>query len=222
MPVGGGPPARRPRCELRSARRLEARPGPAATHGHRSPVLRRPSHRRVRLMALLVAPRVFGRRGACPPARRPRRELRSARRLEARPGPAGHSAASNRACACPPWPCRRPRAPQSHPYCPAGHAAASNRACLCVPWPCCRPRAPQPHPYCPVGPAAASGWGVPGTWCSSAVSHVIPLRMFLVLKWDRWYSAVFELLVNEVLGELRATFRGGHSAVPGSFACNSP
>ena len=28
-------------------------------------------------------------REACPPARRPRRELRSARRLEARPGPAG-------------------------------------------------------------------------------------------------------------------------------------
>ena len=55
----------------------------------------------------------------------------------------------------------------------------------------------------------------------AAISHVIPLRMFLVLKWDRWYSAVFELLVNEVLGELRATFRG-HSAVPGSFACNSP
>ena len=29
VPVGGGPPASRPRCELRSARRLEARPGPA-------------------------------------------------------------------------------------------------------------------------------------------------------------------------------------------------
>ena len=29
-PVGGGPPASRPRRELRSARRLEARPGPAA------------------------------------------------------------------------------------------------------------------------------------------------------------------------------------------------
>ena len=29
-PVGGGPPAHRPRCELRSVRRLEARPGPAA------------------------------------------------------------------------------------------------------------------------------------------------------------------------------------------------
>ena len=38
VPVGGGPPARRPRCELRSARRLEARPGPAAAHGHRSQV----------------------------------------------------------------------------------------------------------------------------------------------------------------------------------------
>ena len=30
VPVGGGPPASRPRCELRSARRLDARPGPAA------------------------------------------------------------------------------------------------------------------------------------------------------------------------------------------------
>ena len=35
--------------------------------------------------------------GGGPPARRPRRELRSARRLEARPGPAGPAAASNRA-----------------------------------------------------------------------------------------------------------------------------
>ena len=38
VPVGGGPPASRPRCELRSARRLEARPGPAATHRHRTQV----------------------------------------------------------------------------------------------------------------------------------------------------------------------------------------
>ena len=46
-PVGGGPPASRPRHELRSARRLEARPGPAAAHGHRSQALRtlrRPPH----------------------------------------------------------------------------------------------------------------------------------------------------------------------------------
>ena len=32
VPVGGGPPASRPRCELRSARRLEARPDPAQRH----------------------------------------------------------------------------------------------------------------------------------------------------------------------------------------------
>ena len=36
-------------------------------------------------------------REACPPARRPRRELRSARRLEARPGPAGLAPPSDRA-----------------------------------------------------------------------------------------------------------------------------
>ena len=38
----------------------------------------------------------------------------------------------------PPWPCRRPRAPQPHSYCPAGHAVVSNRAGLVVcvpPWP---------------------------------------------------------------------------------------
>ena len=49
VPVGGGPPASRPRRELRSARRLEARPGPATAHGHRSQALRalrRPPHRR--------------------------------------------------------------------------------------------------------------------------------------------------------------------------------
>ena len=39
--------------------------------------------------------------GGGPPASRPRRELRSARRLEARPGPAGLAAASNRSgCLC--------------------------------------------------------------------------------------------------------------------------
>ena len=36
VPTGGGPPASRPRRELRSARRLEARPGPATAHRHRS------------------------------------------------------------------------------------------------------------------------------------------------------------------------------------------
>ena len=44
VPVGGGPPASRPRRELRSAWRLEARPGPAAAHRHRGRSLLRPSH----------------------------------------------------------------------------------------------------------------------------------------------------------------------------------
>ena len=48
VPVGGGPPASRPRREpIGSARRLEARPGPATAHGHRSQAhqsLRRPPH----------------------------------------------------------------------------------------------------------------------------------------------------------------------------------
>ena len=46
VPVGGGPPASRPRRELRLARRLEARPGPATAHRHRGRSLRRPPHRR--------------------------------------------------------------------------------------------------------------------------------------------------------------------------------
>ena len=44
VPVGGGPPASRPRRELCSARRLEARPGPATAHRHRGRSLRRPPH----------------------------------------------------------------------------------------------------------------------------------------------------------------------------------
>ena len=54
------------------------------------------------LSACCLLPRqISGRRVACPPARRPRCELRSARRLEARPGPAGLAAASNRSgCLC--------------------------------------------------------------------------------------------------------------------------
>ena len=40
MLVCGGPPASRPRRELRSARRLEARPGPAAAHQHCGQALR--------------------------------------------------------------------------------------------------------------------------------------------------------------------------------------
>ena len=68
---------------------LEARPGPAAAHRHRNlhpNELRSAHHRQTSV-----------RREACPPAHRPRRELRSARRLEARPGPAGLAPPSDRA-----------------------------------------------------------------------------------------------------------------------------
>ena len=68
VPVGGGPPASRPRRELRSARRLEARPGPATAHGHRSQALRSLRH----------PPHLWGLCDCCCVARR----------LEARPGPA--------------------------------------------------------------------------------------------------------------------------------------
>ena len=43
VPVGGGPPALR---AFGSARRLEARPGPATAHRHCGQALRRPPHRR--------------------------------------------------------------------------------------------------------------------------------------------------------------------------------
>ena len=80
---------------------------------------------------------ISGRRVACPPARRPRRELRLVRRLEARPGPAGLAAASNRSgCLC----VARPGPAAAHGHRsqalppPTGTAAR----------PCRRPRAPRP------------------------------------------------------------------------------
>ena len=69
VPMGGGPPVSRPRRELRLARRLEARPGPAATHGRRSQALRalrRPPHRR-RLCCWCVAWYVVSKPGQAPP-----------------------------------------------------------------------------------------------------------------------------------------------------------
>ena len=71
--------------------------------------------------------------GGGPPARRPRRELRSARRLEARPGPAGLAAASNRSgCLC----VARPGPAAAHWH--------RSQALLCPPVP--------PAPSTPAGP----------------------------------------------------------------------
>ena len=95
VPVGGGPPASRPRRELRSARRLEARPGPAglAAASNRAVLgIAGPAAREAR------RPHVVRRR-----ASKPARALRSLRPLhtcgagacllEARPGPAGLASA---------------------------------------------------------------------------------------------------------------------------------
>ena len=63
----------------------------------RNPPDLRPLPRPARSPASAAPRQISGHREACPPARRPRHELRSARRLEARPGPAGLAVASNRA-----------------------------------------------------------------------------------------------------------------------------
>ena len=104
--AGGWRPARSPsapRASLGASSRSPARPrhrprapqpGPAATHGHRGRALRSlrcPPHqwrsRNSRLSLLLAAPLVF-QVPSGPAAREARASLRSAPRLEARPGPA--------------------------------------------------------------------------------------------------------------------------------------
>ena len=116
----------------------------------------------------LLPRQISGRRAACPPARRPRRELRSARRLEARPGPAGLAAASNRSgCLCVAWP-----GPAAH-----GHRSQALRL--------------PPVPSMPVVPS----WLMllahrlvvrPGPAASkrarSSVSHAIPPRLFRIMN----------------------------------------
>ena len=111
------------------------------------------------------------RREACPPARRPRCELRSACRLEARPGPAGLAPPSDRATmttgtatSIPTSFARRTppdfRAAQAHvllsvaALCAGGRRpareiatrepSARNDRSRGPPWPCHRPPAPQP------------------------------------------------------------------------------
>ena len=86
------------------------------------------------LSACCLLPRqISGRRAACPPARRPRCELRSARRLEARPGPAGLAAASNRSglvvSVLSARPRRRPRVQWSCPPVPSTPATPGVLTC---------------------------------------------------------------------------------------------
>ena len=119
------------------------------------------------LPACCLLPRqISGRRAACPPARRPRCELRSARRLEARPGPAGLAAASNRSgCLC----VARPGPAAAHQH--RSQVLRSLRhlphrrrlvAVSSLARPRRRPRAPQPGPPVPPVPSTPVG---PACWC---------------------------------------------------------
>ena len=167
--MGGGPPASRPRCELRSARRLEARPGPATAHGHRSLALRHPGL----AVLLLVAPLMFwapsgpvarvvclARPGClvCPwAAARPRavRAASFARRVVSKPGQA------------PPPPTGSAAVPSG----PSG-ALRTGGACVAVcggasprspAKPCRRPWVPQlgyPDPPAPSMPAVLPGFAI--------------------------------------------------------------
>ena len=107
-----------------------------------------------RAFALLVAPpdvrpcslprQISGRRAACPPARRPRRELRSARRLVVRPGPAGLAAASNRSgclCGCPG---QAPPPPTGTAAGPSGALHTSGALSLTCCWLLCLEARPGP------------------------------------------------------------------------------
>ena len=99
---------------FKSQRYRHCRPAPLGPGGFVMPTWR--------VWGGLLPRQISGRRAACPPARRPRRELRLARRLVVRPGPAGLAAASNRSgvsVCCLAWP-RRLRAPQPGPPVTAG------------------------------------------------------------------------------------------------------
>ena len=127
VPVGGGPPASRPRRELRSARRLEARPGPATAHGHRS--------------------------------------------LALHPSGALHTGGD---WCTDVWLCASSRSPARPRHRPLA------------------PRQIPPAPSMPVGPGVLACGLVrwvearPGSEAVSAISHVIPLRIFQTMNSYRW------------------------------------
>ena len=151
---------------------------------------------------------ISGRRVACPPARRPRRELRSARRLEARPGPAGHAAASNWAvlgtCAPPP-PTGTAAAPSGALHTTGALSLTCGRGVVLklVPAPLsltvarCRRCVASPDCVCCASLHAGS-----------LISHVIPLRLFQDLNCDRWYFDVSACCCGVGPIELRAIFLG--------------
>ena len=116
VPVGGGPPARSPHASLRlGVVDLEARPGPAATHRHRGQALPPPTGTAARPSCALHTSGAWS------------LMCGSARRLEARSGPATHR---HRGQAPPPTGTavrpRRPRVPQPGPLAPSAPAVQRN------------------------------------------------------------------------------------------------
>ena len=95
--------------------------------------------------------------GGGPPALR---AFGSARRLEARPGPAGPAAASNRACLS--FVCCHPGPAAAHGHrsrtlrvaarpCPPAPSTPATLVVQCaLAWPCRRPRVPRPRPTTPA------------------------------------------------------------------------
>ena len=137
------------------------------------------------LSACCLLPRqISGRRAAYPPARRPRRELRSARRLEARPGPAGLAAASNRSgCLCVAW----PGAAAAH-----GHRSQALRSLqrpthqwgwVADDWLGAAPRSPL-VPSGPSGALHTSGAGCADVWLGACCYKRRQSKVFFV-----WISA---------------------------------
>ena len=122
------------------------------------------------------------------PARfgRPRCELRSARRLVVRTGPAGLAAASGRGVCVlsghAPPPTGTAAAPSGALHtCGAGALIGGSVRRLVV-WPA-RPR------FGPIGLPRPSRTSL----LSSPISHAIPPRLFQILKLDRWNCNVFRL-----------------------------
>ena len=178
VPVGGGPPASRPRRELRSARRLEARPGPATAHGHRSQALR-----------CLHAGGLFCEISAWFPSNVARNSPASISNIEFRTlelqrfrAVSKNDRGKLRATFV--W----SRSVHRSAARPSGalHAGAA--------WCCALPVAPLV--FC-LACGAAGVPGVGGLFCvryrsgSPAMSHVIPLQVFQILNSERWNCNVF-------------------------------
>ena len=182
VPVGGGPPARSPHASLRlGVIDLEARPGPAAAHGHRSQAhqsLRRPPHQ-WGLVCWRVAWRVGSRPALAPPpptgtAAWPRSLGRPPhrRRLVADVW-LGASARS------PARPRRRPRAPQPGPPVPPAPSAPV------VPGRCCLARRVVSRPALALPPPIYFARNSPEA-CSNIEFTSLELQRFrMVSKSDR-------------------------------------